>query len=195
MDRARFEAAISAIDEANTQDPNTLLVEGVERPKELVHAERMTFWVRRLDPEAGEAQLLAARAHHLRRWVLPRSDYPPGRAGYLRWRREQKLRQASEVGDLLAAEGYPADVITRVQQIARKDGLGVDSEVQVHEDALCLVFLEEQLGTVAGQLGTRKALAVLRKTLGKMSPRALEEAATIRLSPDARALLDRVIAD
>ena len=45
------------------------------------------------DPAATEAQVLAARAHHLRRWVVPRTSYPEGRAGYLRWRTDQKRRQ------------------------------------------------------------------------------------------------------
>ena len=65
----RFARAVAAIDDANADDPNTITVDGVERPKELAHAEMMTDWVRRLDPDASNAQLLAARAHHLRRWV------------------------------------------------------------------------------------------------------------------------------
>jgi hypothetical protein len=195
MEPTRFDAAISAIDRANAEDPNTVQVDGSERPKELIHAERMTFWVERLDPRADEAQLLAARAHHFRRWVMPRSSYPPGRAGYLRWRRDQKVRQASEVGELLAAEGYPDEIVGRVQHIIRKDGLGIDPAVQVHEDALCLVFLQEQLGPVAAELGDAKALAVLRKTLGKMSSRAVEEAMTLPLSAAGRALLHAATVD
>ena len=95
-DPDRFAAALEAIDEANAGDPNVLVVEGVPRPKELAHAEAMTGWVRRLDPEADEVQLLAARAHHLRRWTHPRSAEPEGRAGYLRWRTEAKRRQAQK---------------------------------------------------------------------------------------------------
>ena len=78
-----------------------LVVDGVERPKEQAHAEMMTAWVLRLDPDADEAQLLAARAHHLRRWTLPRTDYPDGRAGYLRWRTALKAQHAEEVGEIL----------------------------------------------------------------------------------------------
>ena len=74
----RFAAAIAAIDRANAADPNRLVVDGVSRPKEQAHAELMTAWVQRLDPGADEAQLLAARAHHLRRWELPRRTYPAG---------------------------------------------------------------------------------------------------------------------
>ena len=82
-----LERAIAAIDAVNADDPNVAVVDGVARPKEVVHAERMTHWVGVLAPEASEAQLLAARGHHLRRWVSPRDSYPPGRAGYHRDRK------------------------------------------------------------------------------------------------------------
>ena len=82
----RLARVIAAIDAANADDPETIEVRGEVRPKEQAHAEMMTEWVRRLDPGAVDAQLIAARAHHLRRWSIPRGSYPDGRSGYLRWR-------------------------------------------------------------------------------------------------------------
>src|SRR5690606_21022642 len=123
------------------------------RPKELAHAELMTEWVRRLDPDPSEAQLLAARAAHLRRWGTPRSSYPDGRAGYLRWRRDLQQQHADEVGAILERVGYDPATVERVQQLVTKRGLGIDPAVQVHEDALCLVFLETQLADTAAKLG------------------------------------------
>ena len=93
--------ALAAIDAANADDPNTIEVRGEVRPKEQAHAELMTEWLERLDPEATDAQHLAARAHHLRRWSRPRSDYPEGRAGYLRWRTALKKQHAEEVASIL----------------------------------------------------------------------------------------------
>lgn len=187
----KFERAIAAIDAANADDPNTIVVGGVTRPKELAHAELMTGWVRRLDPTADDAQLLAARAHHLRRWTIPRSDYPEGRAGYLRWRTTLKKQHAAEVGEMLAACGYPDDVIARVQQIVRKEGLGVDPAVQTHEDALCLVFLETQFAALAAQLGDDKTIEVVRKTLAKMSARGLDAAGEVDFTEAERDLIRR----
>jgi hypothetical protein len=187
--RDRFERAIAAIDAANADDPNTIVVRGHSRPKEQAHAELMTEWVQRLDPGASDEQLLAARAHHLRRWAVPRSSYPEGRAGYLRWRADLKRRHAEEVGEILAAVGYGDDVVERVAAIIRKDGLRTDAAVQTHEDALCLVFLETQLADVAGQLGDAKTVDVLRKTAAKMSPRGIEVARALDLPPAARELL------
>lgn len=190
----RCAAAVAAIDAANAEDPVAVVVDGVARPKEVVHAEAMTAWLERLDPEAGEAQHLAARAHHLRRWASPRSSFPEGRAGYLRWRAEQKRRHAREVGDILAGCGYDEATIERVGQIIRKEGLGRDPQVQVHEDALCLVFLELQAADVAPDLGADKTVAVLAKTAAKMSERGLAEAAALDLPDGVRALLDRALA-
>ena len=190
----RLAKAIVAIDAANSDDPFTLVVDGVEHPKEMVHAELMTEWVLRLDPGATEAQLIAARAHHLRRWALPRQDYPEGRSGYLRWRTTLKKQHAEEVGAILAQVGYDPGTIERVQQIVRKEGLGRDPQVQVHEDALCLVFLQTQLDNVAGQLGDDKAVDVLRKTARKMSQNGLAAASELPLTDTGRRLVEAALA-
>lgn len=189
----RLAAALAAIDAANADDPNVIVVGGVERPKEQAHAEMMTAWVRRLDPSCSDAQILAARAHHLRRWSVPRSAYPEGRAGYLRWRTALKQQHAEEVGEILRGVGYDDDTIDRVQKIVRKQGLGRDPAVQTHEDALCLVFLETQFDELAGQMGEDKTIDVLRKTAKKMSPTGLEAVGELPLSASAKALLGRAL--
>jgi Domain of unknown function (DUF4202) len=190
---SRFEAAIAAIDAANADDPHTIVVRGVERPKEQAHAEMMTAWVRRLDPDADDAQLLAARAHHLRRWTSPRTDYPAGRAGYLRWRTALKARHADEVAVILTSCGYDPATIERVQTIIRKDHLRTDPATQTHEDGLCLTFLETQLAGVGDQLGEEKTIEVVRKTWAKMSPQGQQVARTLDLAPTQRDLLERAI--
>ena len=182
MTGERLARALAAIDAANADDPATIDVDGVTRPKEQAHAEMMSAWVVRLDPDADEAQLLAARAHHLRRWAIPRADYPDGRSGYLRWRTALKKRHAEDVGRILAAEGYDDATIARVQQIVRKEGLGRDEAVQVHEDALCLVFLQTQFDELIERLGHDKAVEVVAKTLAKLSEAGREVALGLPLS-------------
>lgn len=194
LDRLRLEQALAAIDAANADDPNTLEIGGVARPKELAHAELMTAWLERLVESPSDAQRLAARAHHLRRWVSPRDGYPEGRAGYLRWRKDQAQRQADEVAEILLGCGYDQATVDRVQQIVTKTGLRTDPEVQAHEDALCLVFLQTQLLDLAGQLGPEKAVEVLAKTLKKMTPRGRSEALELDLDPAGRAALEEALA-
>ena len=187
---ARFSRAIEAIDAVNAADPTLLDIDGVARPEAAVHAEQMTAWVLRLAPDASEAQLLAARAHHLRRWAIPRSSEPEGRAGYLRWRRTCRRRQAEEATTLLEEAGYPPDEIAAVVRIMRKEGLGTDPEAQVHEDALCLVFVTFQFAGLARRLGDAHMVEVVRKTLRKMSDRAVAEAVALPLTPHDRAIVE-----
>ena len=187
---SRLSAALAAIDEANADDPHTIEIDGDVRPKEQAHAELMTEWVQRLDPDADDAQLVAARAHHLRRWALPRTDYPEGRAGYLRWRAAQGKRHAAEVADIVTAVGYDDAFAAEVSAIVAKQGLSTDPRVQTHEDALCLVFLETQFEALADKLGDDHMVEVLAKTLAKMSPAGCRVAQDLDLGDRAAALLE-----
>jgi hypothetical protein len=185
VDEARFDRAVAAIDAANAEDPYD---------KELRHAELATAWVERLRPGASEELLLATRAHHLRRWAIPRDSYPDGRNGYLRWRKALQKNHAADVGRILSTEGYDQDVIARVQDIVQKRRLTSDAEVQAFEDALCLVFLETQLDELGARLEAEKSVDVLRKTLDKMSGEGIGLAMELELSAGGRALLSEAAA-
>jgi Domain of unknown function (DUF4202) len=191
----RLGAALAAIDAANADDPHTIVVDGRERPKEQAHAEMMTRWVRALAPGCSDEQLIAARAHHLRRWAIPRDSYPRDRAGYLRWRSALRRQHASDVAAIMGEAGYDQAAIERVQAIVRKQGLGRDPDVQVHEDALCLVFLETQFDDLVAQIDDDdKMVDILRKTTAKMSASALAAAGTLEFSPKGASLLERALA-
>ncbi len=80
--------------------------------------------------------------------------------------------------------------------IIRKEGLSTDPAVtdpgvQTHEDALCLVFLATQLDDVAGRLGEDETVAVLAKTLPKLSAAGLAAAKNLPLDDWGRELLGR----
>lgn len=194
MGRDRFERAVAAIDAANADDPNRIVIGGVEQPKESAHAVLATAWLERLQPDAGEALRLAVRAHHLKRWAIPRAAYPDGRAGYLRWRTALKQLHAVEAGRILREVGYEDATVERVQDIVRKRGLGTDPEVQVLEDVVCLVFLETQLHDLAAKLAPDHIVEVVRKTLPKMSDEAKALALELDLEPADRAVLERAVA-
>ena len=113
VDQSRFDAAIAAIDAANADDPFTLEIDGTALPKELTHAEMMSRWVRFLDPDASEELLLAARAHHVRRWMISRTAFPAGRSGYLRWRRALHRVHAELAAAILEDHGYGRAAVER----------------------------------------------------------------------------------
>ncbi len=188
----RYLLGVEAIDGANADDPSVVSVRGEQLPLALAHGRLAVAWVGRLLSEPSEAVLLAARAHHLRRWELPRSGYPEGRPGYLRWRRDQKRRHADDIAVILEAVGYDEADVTRTQALTLRDGLGsatCDPESQAVEDAACLVFLETQLVDLASRVERERMVEVIRKTAAKMSPAALALVAEVPLDTEARTLL------
>jgi len=189
----RFRAAIEAIDRANAADPTRANVRGEQRPKELAHAELATEWVLHLRDDASETLLLAARAHHIRRWEVPRSSAPSGREAYLRWREGLYVFHANAAAAILRAVGYEDEVIDRVGVLLRKERIKTDPDAQTLEDALCLVFFETQLDDVAEQLDEERLLRVLRRTWRKMSPAGRAAAADLPLSDRGRALIERAV--
>lgn len=193
MSPDQLERALATIDSLNERDPNLISFSGEERPKELVHSELVTQWIERLDSNPSDALRLAARAHHVERWVIPRSEYPKGRAGYLKWRAALQRHHAATAERVLAAQGVDSETTARVGDIICKRNLRSDPEVQCFEDALCLVFLETQLTALAGRLDRDKMLKVLRLTLPKMSGAGREAALSLELNAGDRALLQQAV--
>jgi hypothetical protein len=165
--------AFAAIDAANGADPARVLWDGSEHPKAELQGRRASFWLQRLAPGAPAATRIAVRAHHLRRFAIPRSSYPEGRAGYHRWRSAQKAAVARELAALLGPIGVPDDVLERAISVAQRTGLGSDPGAQLVEDCACLVFCETDLEELAGRIGEDKTIDAIAKTLRKMSAAAI----------------------
>jgi len=189
----RLALAFAAIDAENAGDPTSLEVGGELRPKEQAHAEMAVDWVRRLRPDAGEVLLLAARAHHVRRWEIPRDSEPEGRAGYLRWKRRLQRHHAEVAGRILAGVGYDEATIGRVQAIVTKERLRDDPEVQTLEDALALVFVETQFTELADRLDEDHMVDVVVRTLRKMTPTGREAAQDLPLGERDAAIVSRAV--
>jgi hypothetical protein len=193
-DPERFNRAIHRFDAANAEDPHLEVVDGVSYPKELLYAQRMTSWLDRFAPDASEALRLAVRCQHIRRWMMPRSQYPMDRRGYLQWRTGLAKFHADTAADILREVGYEAALIDRVQSLLRKEGLKRDPEVQCLEDVICLVFLESYCADFARQHDTAKMLPIIRKTWEKMSPRGREVARALDLSREVHQLVEAALA-
>ncbi|MDE2978895.1 MAG: DUF4202 domain-containing protein [Acidobacteriota bacterium] len=190
----RFQNAVAGFDLFHREDPATATLDGEQVPRELAYSRRMAAWVERLDPEAGEILLLAAHCQHLRRFSLPRTDYPEGRKGYLVWRRAAALEHARLAGAVLRDAGYRREKIERVQNLVlKRAGRSARAEAQTLEDAACLVFLEHDLEALAGRLGPDRTAVVLARTWPKMSAGGREAAAGLELKPELRELVDRAV--
>ena len=194
-DEERFQRAIAAIDAANADDPHTIEVGGRRVPKEQTHAEMATRWVREIDPDASEELLLAARAHHIRRWTAPRDSFPPGRTSYLRWRRALHAMHAELTAAILEECGYPRRAVERAAALVQKADLlqSGDADAQTLEDALSLVFLETQLDALLDDLDDRQKRRALGRTWRKMSAQGQAAAMTLPLSEKGLAALQRFV--
>ena len=188
--RSELTAAFAAIDAANAVDPNIIEWRDERWPRAQLQGMLATEWTEQLDPRASDEVILAARAHHVRRWSIARASYPDGRVGYLRWRRALKEVHAEVVAEILPAAGISADSVARVQSLVRKEGLGHDPETQLVEDAICLTFLETQFEDLAARLDHDRIVTAVQKTVEKMSDQAVALVAQTRISPTVRAALD-----
>lgn len=190
----RLARAIALFQAENAQDPSSVVDGGAPRPKELVDAERLSAWVRRVAPEASEALLLASHCQHLRRWEIPRSSFEPGRLGYLKWRKELGRFHADTAARILRDAGYDEDTIAAVRAINLKQGLRSNPDVQAMEDALCLSFLEHELADFSEKHSDDKLIDIIAKTWRKMSERARAMALELPLTGRVASLVQRALA-
>ncbi|MXZ70545.1 MAG: DUF4202 domain-containing protein [Acidobacteria bacterium] len=188
----RFRDAILRFDAANAEDPNTEVDGGVPQPKELVYANRMTAALHRFAPDAPETVRLAARCQHIRRWTIPRGDYPEGRAGYRQWRTDLAAFHADTAAEILRGAGYDKRTIARVQALVRKDRLKADPDVQLLEDVICHVFLTHYLADFAAKHDDDKVADILRKTWRKMSDDGRAAVTSLELPEAVRSLVARI---
>jgi hypothetical protein len=176
----RERAALDHFEAAHREDPRTILVSGVATPWSAHYHARLAYWVRRFDPEASVPLRLAAACQHIRRWQMPRTDYDAGRRGYRKWRSDLADMHARTAREVLKEVGYDEPTVARVEALIRKVGLGSDPEVQLFEDAICMVFFESEYVELASKHDDAKVIDILRRTWAKMSAKG--HAAALALS-------------
>ncbi len=190
---AREGAALEHFAATHRQDPRTVVVNGVAKPWSVHYHERLAYWVRTFEPAASLPIRLAAACQHIRRWQVSRADYDAGRRGYRQWRSDLAEMHARTAREVLAEVGYDEATIGRVETLIRKVGLARDPEVRLFEDAICMVFFENEYSDLASKHDDEKLVDILRRTWAKMSPKG--HAAALVLSagmPDReRRLIER----
>lgn len=194
MSESQLQQALELIDEINLQDPSCELLDNESKPKEWLYGVRMSACLAEFKPEASAELQIAARAQHIKRWVIPRSDYPLGREGYNRWRQALGRFHAETTAEILAEVGYDEAFSKRVQGMLRKEKLKRDPEVQALEDVICLVFLTYYLAPFAEKHNEDKLLVIIRKTWAKMSEEGHAAALQLPLSESQLALITKALA-
>ena len=186
--------AFKLFDEANAQDPNTELVDGIEHAKELLYAQRMTDTLNQFEPDASEALQLTARCQHICRWEIPRESYEMNRVGYLKWRQDLKKFHAEKASSILKKVGYDEKTIERVNFLLLKKQLKKDEETQTLEDVICLVFLHYYYEPFLVKHDDVKIISILQKTWKKMSPKGHNAAMSLSFSERGGALISKALA-
>ncbi len=165
---ANLQNTLSAIDAANAHDPDTS--EGT--PAAQLYGERMSAELQLLYPDAPDVLQIAARGQHIERWMLPRSDFPMDRTGYLTWRKKQGRRHGARVAEIMAANGYAQPDADQAAAMLRKEAIKRDPLTQSLEDVACFTFIRWYLGPFAGTQDPEKLDRIVAKTARKMSSKA-----------------------
>ncbi len=181
--------AIKEFDAYNAKDPHREIWAGTDYPKELLYSMRMTDRLSQFAPDSPPYLILAARCQHIGRWEIPRSAYPMDRKGYLQWRSMLKLHHAKIAGEILGRCGYDTGTIEKVKFLLLKKELNNNADTQLLEDVICLVFVQYYLDDFAAAHDEEKVIDILRKTMKKMSQKAIDEVSTLPLSDKILAMI------
>lgn len=184
---------LAKIDAINSQDPNTEVFESNEFPKELIYGQRMTEMLAEYNLKPSLAMQIAARGQHIKRWSIPRSDYPMDRKGYLKWRTELKLFHGKLLSEILEEEGANAELIKKVNDLVTKKRLKNDLETQQLEDVICLVFLKYYFSDFAEAHEENKVLSIVKKTWGKMTDKGHDMALNLNYSKKDLTLIQKAL--
>lgn len=194
-DLKRFDKTVAEIDALNAKDPNKEMVNGEAVPKELLYGRRMSEMMKEIYPEGGEVLQLAARCQHIKRWEIPREEYPMDRKGYLLWRTTLKRFHADLAIGILQTNGYSSADLTKIDDLINKRKLKKDPDTQALEDVVCLVFLKYYFDDFIDKHkdNEEKLLGILKKTWQKMSPKGHEKAMSLNHSDKALALISKAL--
>lgn len=194
MVESTLQRVLTRLDAANAEDPRLESHDGVMTPREVRFARRVDEWVVRLVPAATDELRIAARGHTLRRWMIPREQYPKTKVGYRAWRAALNGFHAEQTDAILAELGIADSVRARVRDLITKKDWRNDPEGRALEDGDCLAFLELKLAAYLDEWGDAKTIDILKKTLRKMTPQAIALAGELALDPRTRALLHQAVA-
>ncbi len=194
MSTSPLQQVFSAIDAINAQDPNTTLIENNTVPNELLYGQHMSACLNQYWPQANELLQIAVRAQHIKRWHLKRTEFAAGKAGYLKWRKEQGKFHAQLTKELMLENGYSEDDSEQAACIIRKEKLKTNSDSQTLEDVACLVFLSHYFDAFAAKHTEEKIVRIVQLTWRKMSERGHEIALSLTLPDHLAALVGKALA-
>jgi hypothetical protein len=198
MTLEKLKNTLSAIDEINSQDPNTVMLDGTDQAKELVYGQQMSDCLKQYWPEANELLQIAVRAQHIKRWQLKRTEFAEGKAGYYQWRIAQGKFHAELTSSIMCEQGYSVSEAEQCAAIIRKENLSTSKDSQTLEDVACLVFLmhyfDEFAAKYTEQDNEAKIVRIVQLTWKKMSDNAHDIALGLTLPEHLAVIVNKALA-
>lgn len=195
LNSEKVQQALALIDSANLADPKTDMDDaGVPQPKEWLYGVRMSQCLADFAPQASAALQIAARGQHIKRWSIPRAEYPLGREGYYKWRQALGRLHAEETMQIAQQVGCSEAEVESIGRMLRKEHIKRDPEVQALEDIICLVFLRFYFTPFAAQHSDEKIIRIVQKTWAKMSDAGHAAALKLPFTDAQQALLAKALA-
>jgi len=120
---------------------------GAGKKREIPHLERTVYWVKKLNPEADEAFLIAAFAHDIERPLGTKEamqailDSPEGYSDKEHLERHQE-KGAKIIAEFLEKNGVDQELIDRVKMLISKHEVGGNDEQNLLKDADSISFFE-----------------------------------------------------
>jgi len=187
--------ALTLIDDINKQDPKNEIIDGNSMPCALIYGQRMSDILLDFSPQAPLSLQIASRAQHIKRWSVPRTQYPLGRTGYLAWRKSLGVMHADLAMEIAAQVHCSQEDITAIGKMLRKEQLKRDPLVQTLEDVACLVFLSFYFTSFCEKHSPEKIISIVQKTWKKMSQAGQEAALKLQFTPAQSQLLMQALSD
>lgn len=181
IEQIKYDEIILNIDNENSEDKN-----------EVIYSKRMLETLLDFDPLAEDDLKIACYGQHIKRFAYPRTDYPEGRAGYLKWRKELYTIHANLVEScILKADGSEqfAESVKNIM-VNKVTGKG---KSQTFEDVACLVFLKYYFSDFVVKHEESKLITIIQKTWNKMSDKAHEAALKFDFTDEQMELLKKAL--
>jgi hypothetical protein len=184
--------ACAAIESAHSDDAASVIEDGKTFPAEVLYGRRMLSMLEMVQPVSSYMLKIAAQCQHLKRWGVPRADYPYDRRGYHQWRRVVMEYQLQQTAEILTKVGVEKQDILEINDALRNQGNKDHINGQTIMDTACLVFLKWHLEPFAAKHEQSKVSDILKKTMRKMSNHGVSLVKSLELPEKAREILEQV---
>ena len=184
--------ASRAIERIHETDPNLLTENAASIAAEKLYSRRMLSVLDLVQTNSPYSLKIAAQCQHLKRWGVPRSEYPYDRRGYHLWRRAVMEYQVELTRQVLNESEIEESEIVVILDALKDQGNKSNINATIIMDTACLVFLKWHLVPFSAKHESVKVIDILRKTMKKMSEKGLQKLNAMEFDEQVKELLNMI---